>query len=352
MPTSSKINKPVGYPQDSVLAPGYTHDADFRTHVRPAARTAGFAFMKLSYYLNEYENFKRLELRPVSVEHYTGDVRNLVMYFRDCPLESIRPDDIVAFFTLMRDLGYKQNALFSKCASFRSFWRFLNRMGHKTFHYEAIPLIPKEPVMPRSIPETDYKKLIAHLTKRESARYETIRNVALVKMLWDTGARVGELVSVDLEDVDLTNMKARIKTEKAKGTRSRYAFREIFWTKDTNESIKKWIKRRAQVENSRHIESPEALFIASSIHYTGRRLGAVGVHQLLRKSCIEIKIPVYNPHSFRHHFGNDLAARNANNSIIMGLMGHKNLESSQVYTELNHKQREAAYNRFKRGQRG
>lgn len=309
---------------------------------------AGFN-MRLSYHLKEYEDFINLELRPASVVHYISDVRLFVMHFRDCDLNQIRADDFVQYFNLMRDLGYKQNALFGRCASLRSFWKWLNRTGKDTFHYEAIPLIPKEPVMPRSIPEEDYKKLVRHLEKRESARYETIRNVALVKMLWDTGARVGELVSVDLEDMDLTNMKARIKTEKAKGSRSRYAFREIFWTKDTNESIKKWIKRRAQVENSRHIESPEALFIASSIHYTGKRLGAVGVHQLLRKSCIEIKIPVYNPHSFRHHFGNDLAARNANNSIIMGLMGHKNLESSQVYTELNHKEREAAYNRFKRG---
>lgn len=145
---------------------------------------------------------------------------------------------------------------------------------------------------------------------------------------------------------NLDDMSALIRTEKAKAL---HPIRRIFWTKETNEQIKKWLDRRNHLEKSFSKFEPDALFISVTGVKCGRRLKRNGIGEMLRRySHLAGFEVICNPHSFRHHYGRDLAEKGANNSVISSLMGHAHIESSQVYTVLTSKMMEEQYDKFKR----
>src|SRR5678815_3166431 len=92
----------------------------------------------------------------------------------------------------------------------------------------------------------------------------------------DTGARVGEVVALNVGELDWNRMRAVIKTEKSRGRRP---FREIFWTHGTNETLGKWVEKRNRF---RQIKDPEALYICASSHQSGLRMKIHAVAQMLR----------------------------------------------------------------------
>jgi len=121
-----------------------------------------------------------------------------------------------------------------------------------------------------------------------------IRNLAFISLLWDTGARNGEVLSLNKGDLDMGRMRAIIKTEKSKGRRP---IREIFWTENTNDNIWSWLKKREDLEKKMTFQDPDALFlsICSGQHNTsGKRFSTKGVGEMLRRYsrvCRQLKLP-------------------------------------------------------------
>jgi len=171
------------------------------------------------------------------------------------------------------------------------------------------------------------------------------RDQAIIRMLWDTGARVGELASLNADDLDLKEMCAVIRTEKSRGLKP---FREIYWTETTNFWLTEWLEIRQKMVDENVCENPEALWIGRVHNWYGKRLttGAFGI--ILRQNCKRAKVRILNPHSFRHRMGHHLSEQGANNSVISSVLGHSNLSSSYIYTELNNKERRGAYNKYVR----
>lgn len=163
-------------------------------------------------------------------------------------------------------------------------------------------------------------------------------------MLWDTGARVGELVSLNLKDVDFKNLRGTIQTEKSRGA---YPFRQIFWTKETDKNLERWIEKRKNLAQRVKFKDPEALFVGACRWQLGKRLTNNAVSILLRHYSTKADIPTLNAHSFRHHMGVDLVKKGASNSIISNILGHSSLTSSYQYTMLSNPELEKVYRELK-----
>jgi integrase/recombinase XerD len=305
--------------------------------------------MKISQAVQQYREFLKLEIRPATTDRYLGDVNLFTLYMKDVDIHTVKDSDVIGYLNLMKQLGWQHNSVVTKSKSIRSFWKWLNKKHYPTFNAELIPNMRKEFKFSYVTSEADMKKVLAVMAKRKKHHYYPYtRNLAIIKLLWDTGARNGEIASLNVADLDVSKMKAVIRTEKSRGRRPA---REIYWTKDTNDTLKAWLKERNAQERKQPFVNPEALFTIYSNQRRGLRLTNSGISLMLGECARLAKIPRFNAHGMRHHMGHELSRRGANNSQISSILGHSQLSSSYIYTELNNTEREEAYTKFFRRSR-
>lgn len=242
----------------------------------------------------------------------------------------------------MAELGWDRNSFVGKCMALRKFFEFYRLQGYPVIDENLIPIPSKEFKLPRVADEESYKKLLSVIPANNDPRH--IRNLAIINLLWDTGARNGEILSLDVGDLQMDRMRAIIRTEKSKGRRP---IREIFWTADTHGNLVQWLKKRKHLENVMHLQDAEALFPSIGSQKAGQRLSVKGVGEMLRHYSNKAKMPHMNAHSFRHHMGHDIIKKGGSTADVMNILGHASVQSTTVYTMMSDKELEQRYRMFK-----
>ena len=148
-------------------------------------------------------------------------------------------------------------------------------------------------------------------------------------------------------------MSAGINTKKSRGL---IPFREIFWTQETNEVLKKWLACRSELAKTFDLIDKEAVFIGVKARgVKGRRMAVSYVSEIFRKysnkAGLEFPAAATNPHSQRHLLGRDMAMNKENDYAIASILGHARVQSSYPYTMLFGKNREDVYRRVREGHR-
>ncbi|MCE9585694.1 tyrosine-type recombinase/integrase [Candidatus Uhrbacteria bacterium] len=253
---------------------------------------------------------------------------------QDPELEDIDLPHILWYFQELERLGWKPNGINIVAIAIRKFFEFCNLRGYRTFNEQLIPVPRKEFNIPRVTDIETFKKILKQIPDN-SPRPHHIRNRAFLLLLWDTGARVGELCSIDSADLDLKKRTALIHTEKSRGRRP---IRQIFWTEETNKHLKLWIEKKEHLQKLFKFHDPEALFVSISkcgqYDVRGSRMGNRGAAEIMRMLSNKAKIPVVNAHSIRHSMGRDTVRTLRSNSAVSNVLGHSNLDSSYIYTML------------------
>ena len=303
-------------------------------------------FMKISEAIEKFTKWRTFHVKKGTVAGYDLILRQFCLFVRDCEIEHVRLDDITDWFGFLKDLNWKNNSFIPKAQALRKFFGFYKLQGYKVLEPNLIPLPHKEFNIPRVATEENYRKLLASIPVNRDPRH--IRNKAIVMLLWDTGARNGEVLALNAQDINLQQMRAIIKTEKSRGRRP---IREIFWTEETNDALKKWIICRGELMQKKMRHMDESLFpcICSSraLNLTGQRLSIKGVGEMLRRYSNRAGIPYMNAHSFRHHMGHDIITQGGSSSDVMNILGHASLASSSIYTMMTGTELESRYRAFK-----
>ncbi len=241
-------------------------------------------------------------------------------------------------------------AVQKKAIALKLLFDFLKDRDVKVFNPDLIPIPRKTFKFPRVATEEEYRKLLAvipdHGTGSDFKGYTHVRNKAIITLLWESGARNGEIASLRLEDIDLNRMSARIKTEKSRGT---VPYREIFWREEANQALAEWLIKREELAQEIPLADPKILFFGikgghKNCPGKGKILQVNFISEILRKYSNKagLAIPL-NPHSCRHHFGRELARKDTNAYGIASLLGHANSQSSFIYTQLFGNDREELY---------
>ncbi len=297
--------------------------------------------MKLSEAVSKFNQWRSFKVKHDTVKGYGMALRQFGLFMRNCELEKITLDDVLSWFNLMKNFNWDQNSLLIKAMALRKFFEFWQKQGYQVIDPCLIPIPRRQVRLPRVVTADQYKRLLAVIPQNNDPRH--IRNRAIIQMLWDTGARVGEIVSLDIDDVDLNRKKAIIKTEKNRGSRP---IREIFWTEQTNNSLLKWLKKREGLTYKMVIKDPMALFISvcsGPNNTAGRRFGIKGVGEMLRRYSHRAGLPVINAHSFRHRVGRAIIENGGSAADVANILGHSTLASSTIYTMMTDKELEKRY---------
>lgn len=305
-------------------------------------------YMLLSEAIEKFTKWRTFQVKKTTVTGYDLVLCQFCIFMRNCEIERVGPNDVATWFTLQSELKWQQNTFIPKAQALRKFFEFYLLQGMNVLNPKLIPMPSKQYHLPRVATAEDYQRILGAIpTNTRDPRH--MRNRAIIMLLWDTGARNGEILSLKEDDIDTVRKRAVIKTEKSKGKRP---FREIFWTDETNEVLKVWITKREYLRQQVMPHMSTSLFVSvcssRTLGVSGQQLSISGVGEMLRKYCVRAQIPYVNAHSFRHHMGHDIITQGGSAADVMNILGHATLSSSSIYTMMTGKELESRYRLFKR----
>jgi integrase/recombinase XerC len=294
--------------------------------------------MKLSEAIQQFVSLREAkgDRARKTAARYLSVLRMFCVCMHDPEVEELDVEHVLWYLTEMERMGWKPNGRNLAALGLRKFFEYCNMRGYAVFNEQLIPIPERKTNIPRVADQKMFDKLIYQIPKK-SNRPNHLRNRALVMLLWDSGARSGELCSLDTEDLQFSkdfSGSAVIKTEKSRGRRP---IRQIFWTAKTGKALKEWIRKKEALQKQFTFADPEALFITivkcPQAPIRGRRMVNRSVCEVMRMLSNQAGLPtVINAHRARHAMGRDAAKTLRSDTAVANILGHSNVESSYIYT--------------------
>lgn len=274
---------------------------------------------------DEYISYIRLERNYSSytVSEYSTDVDAFLSFMKIegiTNLTDITYTEARLYVTKLYDSGLSRATISRKISSVRSFFKFASsRYGITDQAFKSLNHPKKQERLPAFFYEEEMELLFSAC---EGVDSKSLRDYALIEMLYATGTRVGELVSIELSDIDYSLGIVKVM---GKGRKERYIPFGQFAERAVKEYIE--ISRPKLMKTEKH----NKLFV----NMRGGPLTGRGVRHILNalmdKASTHSKI---YPHMIRHSFATHLLSNGADMRSVQELLGHSHLSSTQVYTHV------------------
>ena len=290
---------------------------------------AGPNVVLVEAYLDELRGVRRLSSN--TVESYHRDLEGLLRFAARRRIVTLTRSDLEAFVRQLMEAGLSPRSVARSVACLRGFFRFLVRDGHLRQDPADELRAPRAwPSLPKFLSCDQVDQL---LDEPDPSTAIGLRDRALLELLYATGMRVSELVSV--RPVDL-NLKAGYLTCMGKGSKERLV--------PIGRSAVKWI--REYTRTSRPVlAAPDSPWLF--VNARGGHLSRVGFWKILKKYGKQAGLPYQlSPHVVRHSFATHLLERGADLRSIQSLLGHADLSTTQIYTHILEARLKAVYDEF------
>lgn len=261
-----------------------------------------------------------------TVSSYQSDIEQFVQYLEEECLISLNEVRLSHFrnwvvWLLSKDISNK--SIQRKRASVNKFFKFLLKNGH----------VESNPISKSQVPKTE-KKLPVYLRESEVERFLTQerelktvadwRDYAIFLLFYATGIRKSELIALKHDDIMIEGTASRIKVM-GKGNKERM----VPLSEPIVKILEKYFEKKQLIVNQK--ESPY-IFLTDK----GEQLYPKFVYNCIKKQIALIStIQQKSPHILRHSFATHLANNGTDLEAIKELLGHKNLNATQIYTHTN-----------------
>jgi tyrosine recombinase XerC len=246
--------------------------------------------------------------------------------------------DARAFVSRLAAEGLSARSVNRIVSGVRGYYRYRERFSRGPSNpFSDIRSLRTEKRLPSFLFEEEMTRLL-ELPARPGAcgddPFLALRDRAVLEMLYSTGCRISELVSLDVTDVNLRERNARVM---GKGSKERL----VFIGRQALGVLREYLSRRG-LRAARDPDSAGALFV----NQRGTRLTDRGVRFILgsylRTAGLAKKV---TPHTFRHSFATHLLDRGADIRAVQELLGHASLSTTQVYTHVGVERLKKVYRR-------
>ena len=243
-------------------------------------------------------------------------------------VEKIDKLSIRHFFGKLDEEGISRKSIARKLAALRSLFKYLIRTGviennpAKNFSF---PKMEKRLPTPLSVEEA--LKLV---TAPKADTFAGARDSALLELLYGTGARLSEIVSLNIRNLNWESGTVRLF---GKGSKERIVpLGGPGW------------KALEVYEGFRNSKSKEGDEIALFLNKYGKRLSGRGIQRIVKKyMSMTVESKGKNPHILRHTFATHLLERGADLNAVKELLGHEDLATTQIYTHVEAEGLKKAY---------
>ncbi|MDK2855144.1 MAG: integrase/recombinase XerC [Bacillota bacterium] len=267
-----------------------------------------------------------------TVASYQDDLQDYAAFCREQGVNPVSPPQgfLRAYLANLNERGYARRTIARRLAALRSFFRFLEQATGKSENQAQQIRSPK---LGRTLPIFLSEDQVEALLQAPDTRTPLgLRDAALLEVLYATGARVGELVALNLEDVNLAVGCARVL---GKGRRERI----VLLGGRAVDLLKRYLSA-GRPELAKNGAPEPALFLSR----LGRRLTVRQVRRLVAKYSEAAALNLHvSPHTLRHTFATHLLEHGADLRSVQELLGHASLSTTQIYTHVTRRRLYSEY---------
>lgn len=272
----------------------------------------------INEFIGELTQHKKLSKN--TIESYTRDIKQFMEYLANNRLDfkNVKKTNIIAYTLYLQKQGRATSSISRSIASIRAFYRVLIKnhivVNDPTLNLES-PRIEKK--LPQILTIAEVEQLLAlpdiNLPKGD-------RDKAMLELLYATGIRVSELISLDVNDVNLDLGYIR-----CRGTKERI----VPIGKIALESLERYLKNSR--DNFKKKKSEDALFL----NFHGERMTRQGFWKIIKyyASLIGVDKDI-TPHTLRHSFAAHLIENGADLKSVQQMLGHSDISTTQVYADM------------------
>ena len=277
------------------------------------------------------------DLSVHTVRAYIGDLESLLAH-----LESLKVDEIAqlelnhlrSWLANQQIKGGARTSLSRRITSIRLFTKWAVKNNYLAKDVGTTLATPKgHRILPDVLEIDEAKTAMDSLATRASEEQTplSLRDVAIVEMLYATGARVGELCGLDFNDIDYDRQTIRVL---GKGNKER----TIPFGNPALRALTSWLKQgRDQIAQS---QSGDAVFIGAR----GKRIDQRTVRTVVYEALSAIEgIERMGPHALRHSAATHLLEGGADLRTVQEILGHASLATTQIYTHVSTERLQKAF---------
>jgi integrase/recombinase XerD len=283
--------------------------------------------------IREYVSYLQVEkgLSKNSVESYRRDLARLKARAESCGCEpqSLGKAEMTQFVMSLTREGLAPRSVGRAVSAVRGFFRFLLLDGHVTTDPTADLMAPQGgQKLPRFLTQEEMERL---LEAPDTTSPEGVRDRALIEVLYATGLRVTELVTLTTASVDIDG---GILFCMGKGSKQRRV--------PIGRSAVEWLQRYQSARRALLAgHEAQRLFVG----YLGRPLTRQNVWATLKRYAAQARIRGVSPHVLRHSFATHLLEHGADTRSVQAMLGHSDLATTQLYTHVTGDRLRSVYER-------
>lgn len=261
-------------------------------------------------------------LSPLTIAAYRRDLSQFAVSVGGGDDWRGDPETARRFLAAVRRAGRRGTTLARKAAAIRAFYGFALREGEATRDVATLLESPRPGRYLPDVLDTDQVTAILEAPDAHADDPASLRDAAILELLYACGLRVSELTGLDLDAVDLPGLQVRVI---GKGDRERRVP----------------MGEPARDRLHRYLGGPRATWTADRptpavfVSARGHRLGREAVWRIVRRwgSLAGVADRV-TPHTFRHSFATHLLEGGADLRVVQALLGHASITTTQLYTHL------------------
>ncbi len=273
--------------------------------------------------------------------NYRLDLNDFLLFLEGTPFHQIDHSQIRLYLAKLKEEELSRRTIARRLSCLRSFFRFLYREGWMGHNPTVGTHTPKqEKTLPLFLNEDEADRLVevplwegqGSRVKGQGKRAEqwlSLRDHAMLETLYSTGMRVGELVALDVADMDFFAGMVKLR---GKGKKERM----VPITERALRAIRSYLKERPPTIDHR----PNAVFV----NHLGKRITTRSVARIVERYArlVSLKRKI-SPHTIRHSFATHLLDRGADIRAVQELLGHSSLSTTQIYTHVTTQRLKEAY---------
>ena len=204
-------------------------------------------------------------------------------------------------------------------SAIRSFYNYLVLKGICVSNpFKQVSSLKKPMMLPNFMKYSEFEQMINSCDDSSLG----IRNRCLLELLLSTGARIGEIIKIEVDDINFSNNEIKVL---GKGNKERI----VYFNEHTKKALKEYINgSRIELLNG---NSSDRLFI----NHIGGDLTTRGVRDIIDKIILKSSVNTkVTPHTFRHTFATMLLNEGCDLKSVQELLGHANLSTTSIYTHV------------------
>jgi integrase/recombinase XerD len=277
---------------------------------------------RVDRFLDELQAEKGFSANTISA--YRNDLNQFVIFMETNQglgsWRELAETHLTSYQLHLRDRGYANSTVARKTAAIRSFCSYLVEQGDlRADPSSALPSPRVAKSIPKAMTREEVDALLAQPERINGA--ESVRDRAMLELLYASGLRVTELVSLNVEDVDLNRSVIVCKGRQGRS-------RSIDLQPEVAENVQKYIKSARPA--IRRDEGETALFL----NHRGQRLTRQGFWLILKGYASDAGIEGITPHTLRHSYATHQILDGKDLAEVQQALGHVSISTTQVYEHL------------------